>query len=50
MKCDCIDGSIHDVFWQPKLYSFVSDKLPGYKVFSEPETIHFKRINVFWIQ
>ena len=25
-----------------QFYSFVLDKKPGYKVFSEPETIHYK--------
>ena len=45
MKCDVIDGSVVDGIRQPILYSFILDKLPGYKVFSEPETIHFKKIN-----
>ena len=45
LKCDIIDGSIVDCFRQPILYSFVLDKLPGYKVFSEPETVHYKKIN-----
>ena len=40
LKCDCIDGSVVDGVRQPILYSFVLDKLPGYKVFCEPETIH----------
>ena len=45
LKCDVIDGSVLDGVRQPILYSFVLDKLPGYKVFSEPETIHYKKIN-----
>ena len=45
LKCDCIDGSVVNGLRQPILYSFVLDKIPGYKVFSEPETIHYKRIN-----
>ena len=45
LKCDCIDGSVVNGLRQPISYSFVLDKLPGYKVFSEPETIHFKKIN-----
>ena len=45
LKCDCIDGSVVNGMRQPILYSFVLDKLPGYKVFSEPETIHYKTIN-----
>ena len=45
LKCDCIDGSVLNGFRQPILFSFVLDKLPGYKVFCEPETIHYKKIN-----
>ena len=30
---------------QPNLYSFVIDKSSGYKVFSEPETIHNEKVN-----
>ena len=45
LKCDCIDGSVVNGVRQAILYSFVLDKLPGYKVFSEPETIHYKKIN-----
>ena len=45
LKCDIIDGSIVDGFRQPILYSFVLDKKPGYKVFCEPETINYKKIN-----
>ena len=45
LKCDCIDGSVVNGVRQPILYSFVLDKLPGYKVFSEPTTIHYKKIN-----
>ena len=45
LKCDCIDGSVVDGVRQAILYSFVLDELPGYKVFSEPETIHYKKIN-----
>ena len=45
LKCDCIDGSIQDGVRQPILFSFVLDKPAGYKVFCEPETIHYKKIN-----
>ena len=45
LKCDIIDGSIVGGFRQPILYSFVLDKKPGYKVFCEPETNHYKKIN-----
>ena len=43
LKCDVIDGSVVDGARQPIIYSFVLDKLPGYTVFSEPETIHYKK-------
>ena len=45
LKCDVIDGSVVNGIRQPILYSFVLDKPSGYKVFSEPETIHYKKIN-----
>ena len=45
LKCDVIDGSVVDGIRQPILFSFVLDKLPGYKVFCEPETIHYKKVN-----
>ena len=47
LKCDSIDGSIQDGLRQPILFSFVLDKPSGYKVFCEPETIHYKKINKF---
>ena len=45
LKCDCIDGSIQDGVRQPILFSLVLDKPSGYKVFCEPETIYYKKIN-----
>ena len=45
LKCDAIDGSVVDGIRQPILYSFILDKPAGYKVFCEPETIHYKKIN-----
>ena len=45
LKCDCIDESVVNGIRQPILYSFVLDKPSGYKVFCEPETIHYKKIN-----
>ena len=45
LKCDIIHGSVVDAVRQPIIYSFVLDKRPGYKVFCEPETIHYKKIN-----
>ena len=45
MKCDCIDGSVVNGIREPILFSFVLDKPSGYKVFCEPETIQYKKIN-----
>ena len=45
MKCDVIDGSILVGIQQPILFSFVLDKPSGYKVFCEPETVHYKEVN-----
>ena len=45
LKCDCIDGSVVNGIREPILFSFVLDKPSGYKVFCEPETIHYKKIN-----
>ena len=45
LKCDVTDGSVVNGLRQPILYSFVLDKLPAYKVFCEPETIHYKKVN-----
>ena len=45
LKCDVINGSVVNGLRQPILYSFVLDEKPGYKVFCEPETIHYKKIN-----
>ena len=43
LKCDIIDGSVVNGLRQPILYSFVLDKLPGYRVFCATETIHYKK-------
>ena len=43
-KCDSIDASFQNGLSQPILFSFVLDKPSGYKVFCEPETIHYKKI------
>ena len=43
LKCDTFDGIIQDRVRQPVLFSFVLDK-PNYKVFCQPETIHYKKI------
>ena len=43
LNCDAIDGSVVNGVKQPILYSFLLDKPSGYKIFSEPETIHLKK-------
>ena len=45
MNCDCIDGPVVNGIKHPIVFGFVLDKKPGYKVFSEPEAIHYKKIN-----
>ena len=45
LKSDIIDDSVVNGIRQPILFSFVLDKPSGYKVFCEPETIHYKKIN-----
>ena len=45
LKCDIIDESIQDGIRQPILFSFVLDKPSGYKIFCQPETIHYKKTN-----
>ena len=48
LKCDVPDGSIQIGVGEPILCSFVLDKKPSYKLFCEPETIHFtKQITLF---
>ena len=44
LKSDVIDGSIQDGVRQPILFSFILDKPSGYKLFCQPETIHYKKI------
>ena len=43
LKCDVIDGSVVNGVRQPILLSFDIDKPSEYKVFCEPETIHYKK-------
>ena len=47
LRADVFDGSVVNGTRQPIFYSFVLDKLPGYKIFCEPERIHYKKINLF---
>ena len=44
-KCDIIDGSGLNGVRQAILFRFILDKKPGFKVFCEPETLHYKKIN-----
>ena len=44
LRCDVIDGSVVNGWKQPIVFNFVLDKKPGYKIFCEPETIHYKKI------
>ena len=41
LKCDVIDDSVVNGLKQAILYSFVLNKPSRYKLFCEPETIHF---------
>ena len=43
LKCDCIDASVQNGVRQPTPLSFILDKPSGYKVFCEPETLHYKK-------
>ena len=45
LKCDSFDGTVLNGIRQPILFSFLLDKPSGYKVFCEPETIRYKKIN-----
>ena len=45
LKCEGIDGTIQDGIRQPILFSFVLDKPAGYRVFCEPGSIHYKKLN-----
>ena len=45
MKSDVIDGSVVNGVREPILFSFVLAEKPGFKVFCESETIHYKKIN-----
>ena len=45
-KCHCINGSILNCVREPMLYSFNLSKPSGYKVYFQPETKHYEKINV----
>ena len=45
LNCDGVAGSVVNGIREPILFSFVLDKPTGYKIFCQPETIHFRKIN-----
>ena len=45
LKCDCIDGSVVNGVRESLLLCFVLGKPAGYKIFCEPETIQYEKIN-----
>ena len=45
LKCNVINGSVVNDLRQPILYSFVLGKKPGFNVFCDPETVHYKKVN-----
>ena len=44
LEADVVDGSVVNGIREPILFSFVLEKPPGYEVFFEPETKHYKNI------
>ena len=49
LKCDVFDGSVVNGLRQPIHFSFVSEKLPGNRVFCEPQRTLYKK-NKFCFQ
>ena len=45
LKCDVIDGSVVRRIREPILSSFTLDKPGSYKVYCDPEKIHYEKIN-----
>ena len=45
LKCDATDGPVVNGLRQAILFSFVLDKLAGYKAFCEPESNQYKKVN-----
>ena len=45
LKCDCSDGSVVNGLRKPLLDIFVPDKPPGNKVFCQPETVLYEKLN-----
>ena len=46
LKWDVIDDSVVKGIRELTLFSFILDRKPGFKVFCEPETIHYRKINI----
>ena len=44
LKCDVIHGFLVNGIREPLPFSFVLNKPTGYRVFCQPETIHFNKI------
>ena len=45
LKCDCVNGSVVNGVREPILYSFALSSPPGHKIFKEPRTKLFQRLN-----
>ena len=45
LKADGVDAIVVHGKREPIRFSFELDKLPGYKIFSEPETNHYTKVN-----
>ena len=45
MKCGVIDGVVVYGIREPILFSCNLDNSAGYKVFSEPKTVQYKKVN-----
>ena len=44
LKCDCFDEFEINGGREPIFFCFVFEKPPGYEIFCEPDTIHFKKV------
>ena len=43
LNCDCVVEFVVKAVREPILFSFDLDEPPGYKIFCEPETPHYKK-------
>ena len=48
LKCVYIDASVVNGMPEPVLFNLSSDNIPGYKVFSELETTHVKKKQIWF--